>query len=318
MREKLNQNDIDDLIIEFSRYIIKDETCIKLLINGDLKGFFIWCIDSFFDEIRSDLDWSILQLPDWIQFLILYYRKAFKTEAKLCWIYDAKVDTNVPYYNYRPLGLTFGKPKPNIEVGISLKKENLEGLWTGTVKSPLIFCWWANLISAEISADVKIIPYAAFLDTKLSKFNVPEGVMELGAESFAWCSNLNQVTLPRSLKKISIGAFRACTNLENVIIQDGLEVIERNVFMACFKLKQIHLPKSLKKIDVDLFDSIDLDMYKDIQIFYDGTKEDWRKVDRGEYDNDVTLSIICSDEIVDYYYGYDVEHIRRYKNVRGI
>lgn len=304
MIKKLNQNDIDNLIIEFSDYLIENNDCFELLDKNDLKGFFIWCIDNFSDIIRSNMDWSILQLPDWIQFLILYYRNAFNAEPRLCWIYETKLDTNnsYSYYNYMFLGIRFGIPNPNIEVGISLKKENLEGLWTTTVKSPLIFRWWANLISIEIPEDVRIIPNDAFSDTKFSKFIVPEGVIEIGENAFCFCSNLTQITLPRSLKKISNGAFTVCENLENVLIEDGLEVIGHNVFKNCPKLKQIHLPKSIKKIGVEVFD-----LNKYTKIFYDGTKEDWYNVNRGPYNDDLNVSVVCSDEIVDYYYGYDVD-----------
>jgi len=51
------------------------------------------------------------------------------------------------------------------------------------------------------------------------KLVIPEGVTELGAGAFGYCSGLEEIVLPKSLKKIGGDCFAGCTSLKKVKVK---------------------------------------------------------------------------------------------------
>jgi hypothetical protein len=71
---------------------------------------------------------------------------------------------------------------------------------------------------------------------------VPEGVTEIGEDTFSRCSELASVTLPSTISEIGNSAFYNCAALTTITIPDTVGAISfsssygRNVFSGCSKL----------------------------------------------------------------------------------
>ena len=94
----------------------------------------------------------------------------------------------------------------------------------------------------------KIGEFAFFLNSKLKKVTLNEGVKEIGNDCFSQDTALVEVSLPSTLKTISVCAFIYCPNLERITIPNGVERIENGAFAKCEKLKEVHIPSSVNFI----------------------------------------------------------------------
>ena len=88
---------------------------------------------------------------------------------------------------------------------------------------------------------------------------LPEGLEEIGADTFHLCTQINRMILPKSLKRIGPRAFRFCLELESITIPDGVHTIEEEAFLCC-RLKEAHIPGSVTTIGKDAFRCPDSDL----------------------------------------------------------
>ena len=89
--------------------------------------------------------------------------------------------------------------------------------------------------------------------SRLTSFDIPEGIIEIEPDTFKDCIRLKTVTFPSTLKTIYAGAFEGCVALENVTLNEGLEDIRNNAFENCFSLKEIILPSTIKSVGIEAF-----------------------------------------------------------------
>lgn len=88
----------------------------------------------------------------------------------------------------------------------------------------------------------------------LTEVEIPEGVIDIGFEAFAWDDRITKIVFPSTLRTIGEGAFRGLSDwAENVVILDGITVISENAFNNCTKLKSVSFPSTLVKIDKHSF-----------------------------------------------------------------
>ena len=81
-----------------------------------------------------------------------------------------------------------------------------------------------------------------------TSYTVPDGIVELGGDSFARNTSITTVTLPNSLTSIGDYAFNGAINLQNVNLPDGLRMIGKSAFFET-KLVNINIPSSIESID---------------------------------------------------------------------
>ena len=146
-----------------------------------------------------------------------------------------------------------------------------------TVIESYAFYWCENLASVTIAGSVKSIEDEAFYGcTSLESVTIGEGVENIGSSAFYYCSKLAEVTIPGSVKSIEDEAFWGCTSLESVTIGDGVENIGWGAFHGCTSLESVEIPGSVKSIGdwAFLCDSL-------TEVKYDGTAEQWEKIDIG-------------------------------------
>ena len=82
---------------------------------------------------------------------------------------------------------------------------------------------------------------------------IPEGVTEIGFESFAGSKKIKSVTISDSVVEIMSNAFCEGTKLEKVIIPGSVEIIGERAFAFCNKLHSVTISHGVKYIGVEAF-----------------------------------------------------------------
>lgn len=82
----------------------------------------------------------------------------------------------------------------------------------------------------------------------LEYLGLPNGITEIGLNSFAYNSELIEVSIPKTVKKIDNWAFRNCESLSVVHISNGVTVMGYGAFAWCNSLYDVELPESLEEI----------------------------------------------------------------------
>ena len=81
---------------------------------------------------------------------------------------------------------------------------------------------------------------------------IPESVTSIKAYAFSGCSGLTSVTIPNSVTSIGDWAFSGCSGITNITIPESVTSIGASAFRGCAWLDKI---------------------------YYQGTAEDWNKID---------------------------------------
>lgn len=173
------------------------------------------------------------------------------------------------------------------------------------------------LVSVEFSENlVKIGSHAFLMCEMLTDVVLPESLVTIEAEVFLGCSALRQISIPESVTSIGSGAFQGsgltdvvlggsgttiaagafyqCTALQNVTFRNGTTSI--NGFSACNNLKNIIIPASVTAIADYAFTDSGLTIGDSVNIFYDGTSEQWNSVEIGTENDILDVAIV-------YYYS---------------
>ncbi|MBL7574465.1 Leucine rich repeat-containing protein [Peptoniphilus asaccharolyticus DSM 20463] len=119
---------------------------------------------------------------------------------------------------------------------------------------------------------IRKIGQNCFYRRKLSTFEIPETVEEIGYDAFG-VNNISEITIPDSVKKIDGFAFYrnkltniklpaelthigpsafALNNISNIEFNDKLELIDTSSFYSN-AIEKLELPSSLKKINMFAF-----------------------------------------------------------------
>ena len=100
----------------------------------------------------------------------------------------------------------------------------------------------------EIPNNIERIGEKAFYGCyRLKSVKIPESVVEIQKEAFAYCK-FPAIRLPKKLDKIEYGVFTGCHELETITIPNGVTFIGEIAFYDCKKLKNIILPNGLTTI----------------------------------------------------------------------
>ncbi|MBD5436863.1 MAG: leucine-rich repeat domain-containing protein [Treponema sp.] len=132
-----------------------------------------------------------------------------------------------------------------------------------------------------IPSFVTSIGYEAFKGNEdITSIKFSGVVKAIEQSAFEGCSSLKSITLPEGLEKIGPRAFYKCVALEDRFnIPEGVTEIWEQAFRECSNITTITLPVSLRKIDKYAF----FDCKSLVKLIYAGTREQWFKVDLGEY-----------------------------------
>lgn len=144
--------------------------------------------------------------------------------------------------------------------------------------------------------------YAFNYCLELENVVIPDSVTYIGQFAFADCDNLTSVTIP-GVKQLTGAQFSDCDNLKTAVVSEGTELmagtfmecnkltsvklpntlkeIGRSSFNDCNSLRKLTIPKSVTFIEQGAFDTFDDDGHL-TDIYYEGTKAQWEKIDNRE------------------------------------
>lgn len=164
-----------------------------------------------------------------------------------------------------------------------------------------------KLESIEFPASVKTIGGGAFYENNLISVIVPNTVEDIGDSAFAGCEKLEKAAMLSknktewarhgdhifadciSLKmviwddaKIPVNTFGRCESLTEFYVPKDCTFIGTRAFRFCKNLRRIYIPKTVTELGSGLFQ--DDDNFS--EIFYEGSEEDWNKINiETTYDN---------------------------------
>ncbi len=79
----------------------------------------------------------------------------------------------------------------------------------------------------------------------LERVVIPCSVVKVGDDAFSQCTGLLEVAIPNSVTYIGSNVFEGCTNLENVILSDQITQIGRYAFSNCDSIFSIIIPDNV-------------------------------------------------------------------------
>ena len=177
----------------------------------------------------------------------------------------------------------------------------------------------SSLESITIPNKIKRIRTGAFLDcSALKSITIPDKLIEIGEKAFqntAYYNNeenwregllyignhlieakkeeIVEATIKEGTKTIAEAAFKDCGLLESVTVLEGVVFIGEKAFEDCALLTSVTLPRSVRVLsDRTFYNCAAL-----TTIYYQGSKENWYEVSKGEDWNYGMgeYTVICTD-----------------------
>lgn len=105
-----------------------------------------------------------------------------------------------------------------------------------------------------INTKIKSICISPLTNLSLTYIEIPDGVEEIGDESFRDCNNLKEVVLPDSIKKIGNSAFSNCDIRDSITIPKNVTSIGYDAFANNYNLEWVYfLPETPPSIEMHSF-----------------------------------------------------------------
>lgn len=93
----------------------------------------------------------------------------------------------------------------------------------------------------------------ALIDRTITSIDIPQGMTNIGSQSFNQCRDLASVTIPDSVTNIGSYAFCNCNSLASIIIPSSVTSLQANVFINCDSLTDVFIPNSVTRVAVTSF-----------------------------------------------------------------
>ena len=121
------------------------------------------------------------------------------------------------------------------------------------------------------------VPYAfLYGQTDVTTIDIPNNVNYIDLYTFASCTNLKSVIIPNSVEHIDDGVFSGCTSLNEIVIPNSVTSIGDAAFDGCDELTEVTINSDIEEIGYSAFGNCN----KLLRIDYDGTREQWLKIDK--------------------------------------
>lgn len=88
---------------------------------------------------------------------------------------------------------------------------------------------------------------------EITKIEIPEGITSIGAVTFAYCTNLEEVVLPSTLESIEMGAFGGCESLRNITIPSSVQTIGDMAFLMSGLEGELIIPGGVVTLGMSAF-----------------------------------------------------------------
>ena len=157
----------------------------------------------------------------------------------------------------------------------------------------------------------------------LTEIVIPNHVDNMGEQIFYNCESLVSAKLSENVWKVPNGTFRNCSSLKSIDIPEAVEVIENLAFYNCTSLETVNSDYKIGRVGVSAFENtikldhmyfylwlsyLEQDAFKGSglkTIYFEGTQEDWNKVDLGDHclEDSVKIYYLRDDGIFNYSYN---------------
>lgn len=104
-----------------------------------------------------------------------------------------------------------------------------------------------------IPKNTKSIRAKAFIGSRISQLDIPEGVESIGTSAFSECTALKNITLGSTIASIGDEAFYDCSNLNDFEFPSYLKYIGKYAFMRCSNLYNVDIPEGVTEISESAF-----------------------------------------------------------------
>lgn len=148
-----------------------------------------------------------------------------------------------------------GRSLTNISVDASNPNySSLDGVLFDKTQTILIQCPAGKAGNYPIPDGVTDIGYDSFAEcVKLVSITIPIGVTNIGDSAFVACGGLTSVSIPDSVIAIGNSAFQSCIGLTNVTIGNAVTTIGDSAFVNCGGLTSVSIPDSVFAIGTNVF-----------------------------------------------------------------
>lgn len=148
------------------------------------------------------------------------------------------------------------------------------------------------LLSLGVQPDAYMdhLPEAFLRASLIRSYDISSTVSVIGNYAFFECKSLASITIPNSVKSIGHYSFHNCDSLTSIKIPDSVTSIGENAFYHCDSLTSVTLPNSVTSIGSDAFTYCG-----DIEIYYSGTKEQWKETVRVTAFRYTSCVVHCAD-----------------------
>lgn len=166
------------------------------------------------------------------------------------------------------------------------------------------------LTNVTLPTSLKKLDASAFVScTSLKSVKLNDGLTNIGNCAFHYCSGLGSIIIPssvakvedyafggcRGLTKVTVGnaeieekAFEDCSSLESVVFTNGTKRICKGIFEGCTGLKRVEIPKTVTSVNDNAFN-----LCRNLKdVYYQGSKADWKKISIGKYNEPLTTATI--------------------------
>lgn len=121
----------------------------------------------------------------------------------------------------------------------------------------------------------------AFINSGVTEINFPKGITNIDIRAFEECKSLSTIDFSScsKLEKINDQVFQFCSLLTNIVWPEQCNIKEIGYasFFNCVGLRRFTFPKTVTSIKASaLYGCLNLQY-----IFFDGTMEEWKQIDRG-------------------------------------
>ena len=142
-----------------------------------------------------------------------------------------------------------------------------------------------SLTAVTMGDSVTTIGEWAFSECyNLTSVTMGDSVTTIGEWAFSFCDILTNVTMGDSITTIGNDAFCSCSSLTNVTIPDSVTSIGHEAFSGCFSLTSVTIGSGVTTIGNYAFE--DCDNLTDI--YYNGIEAEWKNINIGSYNDDLT------------------------------
>lgn len=113
-----------------------------------------------------------------------------------------------------------------------------------TTSGVLLTYRYAKQNTITVPKHVKIIHKHAFWYCRAEEIQLPEGLLAVEEEAFAFCEKLQSIKIPSTVTSLGEGAFCFCDYLSDVTLPEGLTTLPDYLFRSC-DLTKITIPSTV-------------------------------------------------------------------------